>query len=173
MAIKIDVKFNEYKAKAGKPLNVRLQSNATNDSIIKTVQDLITDNGELRKEQEGLIKHISELSSQLNKMKEYIQKGSVSETQINILNGASSGSGGGSSTSTLSDITTVSVALTAGVASAQVFSASATLISVPIGYATVDGMTSAEILVPSGLSVAGFTITSLQDCTCIYSYKLL
>jgi hypothetical protein len=144
-----------------------------NDRITALETELLTfarKNSELQRK---IVENFNKNQELLNTQKREIQTGveQGNTTIVNRIGGSSSGGGGGSTTS--SDITTVSVSLAAGVASPEVFSAPATLISVPVGYTTIDGMLSAEILPPSSLTVSGFTVTPLQSCVCIYSYKLL
>jgi hypothetical protein len=167
-----NLEYHKFNGKEIKTERLRLRDDAESSAIAQAVIKLE--------------KTIQEISDRLNSFMKFYDADNVVKsnslikkipeiTQASantVINTVTSGGSGGGSVST-SDITTVSVALVGGVATPQVFSAPATLVSIPIGYTTFEGVTSAEILAPTSLTVTGFTITSLQSCTAVYSYKLL
>jgi hypothetical protein len=168
----ITPKFNALKL--GDHYQPRIRSNDSMDvkERIKSLEDELVryarQNSELQKK---IVEGFNQNQTLLNTQKREIAAGSEAQATTIVSRIVSGGSGG--STPTATSIVTASVSLTAGVATPIVFSAPAQLLSVPIGYATVEGLVSAEILAPSALTVAGFTLTSLNTCVCIYSYKLL
>lgn len=169
----IPIKYFDYKGKDVKLKDIRLNGTTQIADLVKAVNDLANDLRSVKSDIDGFKKHYNDdnvLKS--NKFITNVQR-VLEGTSTTIIQGVESGLISSGSSSTGSDITTVTVSLTGGVAAPQVFSAPATLVGIPISYATVEGMLSAEIVVPTSLTVTGFTLTSLQDGTCIYSYKLL
>jgi hypothetical protein len=118
-----------------------------------------------------LTRHINTLVGQLNTMKREVEQGGNTPPAITIVNTTGGGGSSGGSAMAGKTIVQVSKAITGGVAYNEVFAAPSVLLTIPIGYKITDGLTSAEILPPTGLNVAGFTIQSLEDCQVLYSYQ--
>ena len=169
----IPIKYNNYKGKNLKPREFSIRNNADVSELAKAINDLKSDIRDISNEVNSFKKHYNDdnvLKS--NKLITAIQR-TTKATETSIIQGVSDGTISSGSSSTTNDITTVSMALVGGTATPVVFSAPATLVSIPISYSTVEGLVSAEIVSPTSLTVSGMTLTSVQDGTCVFSYKLL
>lgn len=169
----IPIKYFDYKGKDVKLKDIRFNGNTQIPDLEKAVTDLANDLRAVKADYDGLKKHYNEdnvLKS--NKTITAIQR-VVEATSTTIIQGVTSGTISSGSSSAVDSVRTVTKSLTGGVASPEVFEAPAVLMGLPIAYATVEGMASSEILVPSSLTVTGFSITAIQDSTVIYSYLLL